>query len=150
MKHFSIHHALTLMETLTMIVILGVVLFLTLPRLATSKYSSERAAVKAKAIQLNLAKDAFISANGITAAQNKWDGKSNETRWKDIIRTFLPADVAKPDKLNPTSTNDTVITAFGRPGYLLEFNDIVTFPVSIYHDADVNGSKDGTDTIGYR
>jgi type II secretory pathway pseudopilin PulG len=112
--------AMTLVETLAVIAILGIILFITLPHLTQSKSSSDLAAAKAKAAQLNAAKDAYISLIGITAAQNNWGTPATDaarfTKIKPLIR--------------PTTTA-TNLTDFTVPGYTFAFDTQIAVPVHL-------------------
>lgn len=139
MRSHLYRSAITLLEALTMIVILGIVLFLTLPRMSTSKLNNERAIIKAKAMQLNAAKDSFISIFGVTSAQDKWDGATTDNAKLALLTPYLPGGTAA----QPAALNSTTGTAFGLRGYVLAFNSaLVTAPVLIYVDADLNGTAD--------
>jgi type II secretory pathway pseudopilin PulG len=142
--------ALTMIEVIMMVTLLGIVLFLTLPRLATSRFSNEQAVIKAKALQLNAAKDAFVALRGVSEAQDEWDDTKGDAQaeWV-LVEPFLP-EAAQKTYLNYTSLSSSY---FGLQGYFIFFNsDIVTAPVHIYVDSNLDGTyTSGTDEeIAYR
>lgn len=132
--------AMTLTEVIVVLVIMGIALFITLPRLSQSKQSGEQSAAKAKAIMLNRAKDSLISVRGINAAENAWAAAANDEARYTLIKDLIPN--------NPDST----LANFTVDGYLLDFNnDYISMPALLYKDIDLDGVIDSTDPlIGYQ
>lgn len=150
----STTRAVTLLESLTVLLIMGIVIFLTLPHLTNSKARNELAAAKAKATQLNLAKDAYIGMVGIELAQNRWSTPSlagftnNELGRFNLIRTLI--------KPATTATALNGIGGFSVPGYVIVFSPnssaekLIGSPPLLYQDSNLNGSFDtGEPQIGY-
>ncbi|GEM_PF-2243191 len=114
---------MTLVEALTIVVILGIVLFVTIPHLTQMHTSSDLVAMKAKAIQFNAAKDAYIAAQGMDQAQNTWQNRNaavllpNSTARYQLISPYLPAGA------NPSSN---VLADYVVNGYTICFTQDAT------------------------
>lgn len=120
----SVRRAVTLLEALTVLVIIGIVVFVTLPHLTQSKTNADLAAAKAKAVQLNLAKDAYISLLGSEEAQRRWAAAADDNARFALIRQFIqPATTAT--RLVPVTTapkpSDYTSDVFSTPSYVFTF-----------------------------
>jgi type II secretory pathway pseudopilin PulG len=116
--------AMTLVETLAVITILGIVLFITLPHLTNSKTTNDLAAAKAKIAQLNAAKDAYISLIGITPAQNNWNTAANTNGRFALIKNLI--------RPNTSAAN---MGAFTVPGYSYSFENQIASPTILWNYA---------------
>lgn len=130
---------MTMVEILTMVTVMGIVLFLTLPRLSSSKTTADEATAKAKATQLIIAKDAFIATRGLSVCQSLWVAATTDTARYTLIKPYLPQASLQPSIVNSTSTT----TGFVPLGYLIAFNaTLVTAPVKLYTDVNLNYALD--------
>jgi prepilin-type N-terminal cleavage/methylation domain-containing protein len=122
---------MTLIESLTVLVVMGIVIFVTLPHLTQSKAANELSAAKAKAVQLNYAKDSYLSINGLDAAQTIWKSPPNnivagqtdtpDERLYNLIKYYLPTGTAAT-ALNTADANAAQnATAYAVPGYTYSF-----------------------------
>ena len=130
-----------------MLVILGIVVFITLPQLTNSKVNADMAAAKAKATQFNIAKDAYIGLLGASAAQDKWTNAGTDDARFMLVRGLISPSVSN----SVTQLNGT--GGFSVPGYLILLSNdlaaerIVGMPVLLYQDVNLNGNFDnGVDT----
>lgn len=111
-----------MLEALAVIIVLGIALFITLPHLTQSKAGNEFAAAKAKAIQLNLAKDAYISFVGMDTAISAWNSPAITTEGRySLIKNYLPT----------ISSSATFQAYTAVSGYEFSFSDTITQPVLI-------------------
>ena len=142
-------HGMTMIEILTVLVILGIVIFVTLPHLTQSKANNELAAAKAKAIQLNYAKDSYISVVGLDTAQSAWlslpgnivtgQADTSDERLYNLIKFYLPTGTAAT-VLNTADGSPS----YAVPGYRYSFfssgnanPNLITLPVML---TDPNGN----------
>ena len=160
--HFSAR-AVTLLEALTVIVIMGIAIFVTLPHLTNSKADADKAAIKAKAAQLNIAKDSYISLVGVDQAQINWTNAASDQARFVLLHKPNPGNPSQAVHLLAPAPADTVVnlngldstTCFAVPGYVFVFppappaatEKIIGQPVLIYQDVNLNGIyDDGIDT----
>lgn len=148
MKKFpSLRQAVTLLEALTVLVIIGIVVFVTLPHLTQSKSNADMAAAKAKAVQLNMAKDAYIALVGSERAQANWKAAVDDNARFQLIKSFINPPT-KAVKLGPsTATEPYDDTMFSSASYVFTFypfdntkEKIIAAPVII------NGQSGDDDT----
>lgn len=159
MKNTKFTRGVTLLEALTVLVIIGIVVFVTLPHLTQSKTSADLAAAKAKAVQLNVAKDAYITMLGSEKAQLNWKTAADDNARFMLIRSFItppvPSTVTKlvPATINASYDN----TVFSTPSYRFVFytsstgESIIASPVIINPtsgDDDLGGNPGGIDLGG--
>jgi type II secretory pathway pseudopilin PulG len=128
-----------MIEMMAVITILGIVLFLTLPNLTSNKGTAELNAAKTKAIQLNIAKDAFIANRGLTSAQTSWSSATDDSARYLLLRPYLPPPAAAS------------LSSFALAGYVLAFTptggtaDPITYPVRLYQDINLNGAANNAE-----
>ncbi len=151
----SLRRAVTLLEALTVLVIIGIVVFVTLPHLTQSKSNADMAAAKAKAIQLNIAKDAYISMLGAEKAQINWRNAVDDNARFALIKPFInPPTTAT--KLVPASVSQSYDSSvFSTPSYIFTFypyqggEKIIAAPVIINGSSgDEDGGTFGGGIIG--
>jgi len=142
MKHLSSVRGVTLLEALTVLVIIGIVVFVTLPHLTQSKSNAEMAADKAKAIQLNAAKDAYIALLGSEKAQANWAAAANDDARFLLIKPFINPPT-QAVRLNLPSVNAKYDeTTFSTAAYVFTFypyngsEKIIGAPVMINAGSD--------------
>jgi len=137
---------MTLMEALTVIAILGIVLFITLPHLTQTHESNDLMAMKAKAIQLNAAKDAYIAAYGLDNARANWINGGNADSRYQMFAKYLPAGSVRASNPSSPLLKEYVVpgftVSFTQSGYLIP----ITNPVVI---ETYDGNSTGTTPIAY-
>lgn len=87
----SFKSAFSLLELLVVLVIVGIVLAIGVPGINKARADAELETMRARAVSVQSAKLSFVDAVGNKAAANLWNGKSDDARYKDLLKQYLPA-----------------------------------------------------------
>lgn len=106
MKIFSSSTAFSLLELIVVLVILGIVAAIGIPNINQARESAETEDMRSRAIALQNAKSAFITAVGEEQATTSWNNQTDDMgRYNNLLRPYLPPTY-------PTATNNNLSPLF--------------------------------------